>query len=352
MSFACESARGWMWMRALGAIVGAVGALGYVASAAAQQAPDAGVADAAPAAVLGDPTAPGTPPPPPPAGDTATPAGYQPAAPAQPPPPAPGAYGQTPVAPGYGQQPGYGQPGNALVEPLAPAPPEPVEHIRTDDANADHVVIGSTAFTAPKGSVYFSSYELILLQGGVAVTDNFQLTLTTLPPLITDQPYFVDLSAKFAFLQTPRFHMAAIGSLLAFGGADLDSVFAVGRLGIVGTACLTENCYVNISASSLFWLSGDLDRVVPVTLNLGVTARVAGIFSLLAEANLITAVGDLGSSSIDLFDAGALIGYGVRFSSGNFGFDLTFLRPVGFGDDTFILGVPWLAFTYRSDPLF
>jgi len=100
-------------------------------------------------------------------------------------------------------------------------------------------------------------------------------------------------------------------------------------------------------------MSGELDRVVPVTFNLGVTARVAGIFSLLAEANLITAVGDLGSSSIDIFDAGALIGYGVRLSSGNFGFDLTFVKPVGTGgDDVTILGIPWLAFTYRSNPLF
>lgn len=342
MSFACESARGGMWMRALGAIVGVVGVLGYVAGAAAQQAPDAGVADAAPAAVLGDPTEPVPVPPPPSGGDTATPAGYQEV---QQPPPPPGTYGQQPVAPGYGQ------PGYAPAEPI-PTQPEPVEHIRTDDANADHTVLGSTAFTAPRGSVYFSSYELILLQAGAAVTDNFQLTLTTLPPIIEDQPYFVDIAAKYAFLQTPRFHMAAIGSLLGLSGGDGGSLFALGRLGLVGTACLTENCYVNASLSALFWIGEDTSRVVPVTLNLGITARVAGIFSLLAEANFVAAVGDLAGSSVDVFESGALIGYGVRFSSGNFGFDLTFVKPViDDVDDVTILGIPWIAFTYRSNPL-
>lgn len=319
------------------------GVLGAVSGAAAQVA-DAGAPTAAPpnggAAVLGEPT-----PPPAPADPNAPPGGYAPA----PPPQAPGAYGQQPPQ-GYGQ-PGYGQPG--YVEPVQEAPPPP-EHARTDDANADHIVLGSTAFTAPKGSVYFSDYELFVIQAGVAVTDNVQLTATTWLPIVPEQPFFLDVSAKFAFLQTSRFHMAGIASILGITGTGSgDALPVVGRLALVATACITENCYVSASASAMFLFTENTTDVVPVILNFGMTARVAGIFSLLAEVNGIAAVGDLGRSSIDVFDAGVLLGYGVRFSNQNFGFDLTFVKPIIRGTDDFtVLGVPWLAFTYRTDALF
>ena len=45
--------------------------------------------------------------------------------------------------------------------------------------------------------------------------------------------------------------------------------------------------------------------------------------------------------------------YGVRFSGRNFGVDVTFLEPLasttGSFDNPFILGYPFLAFTYRTD---
>jgi hypothetical protein len=290
------------------------------------------------APVIGDPVVPPAPAgdpaavPPAPGGDTA-------------PPPVPASYGSA-SAP-------------QVAPPSAQAPAVDtarVESLRNDDAHADHIILGPTAFTAPRGSVYLSNYELLVVQGGVAITDEFQVTLTTLLPLIESQPFFADLSAKYAFLKTPRFHMAGIASILGLGDGDIDERFALGRATVVATGCITENCYVAASASAMLWLSPDIDRVVPVTLNLGITARLVGVFSLLAEANFIAAFGDLsGARSVDLFGRGALLGYGARFSSGNFGFDLTFVKPLiadDSSDDFFVIGVPWLAFTYRTDALF
>ena len=326
----------WPMVFGLGALCAATGAR-------AQQAPDAGaptasvttVIVAAPPAV---PDAPGvvvveTPP-----AGSPVPDGY-----ANVPPPPPGNYG--PAAPQI-----YGQPG--YVEPVvAPTP----ESLRTDDANADHVVLGPTAFTAPRGSVYVSDHELLLLQGGVAITDDLQLTLTSVLPIVGNLFYFVDLSAKYAFLQLPRFHAAGIGSILMVGDYDSgSSSLVVGRLGAVATACITENCYVSASASALFWLSGELASVVPITISLGAVARVASVFSLLLEGNLLAAAGDLGSSSVDVLEQTFTLGYGVRFSSGNFAFDLTMVKPFFLDSSSsgFRYGLPWLSLTYRTDPAF
>jgi len=291
----------------------------------------------APAAapVLGDPIVP-----PAPAGDASAV------------PPAPGNESAPPPVPDS-----YATPGATPPAPAAVATPAaPTESLRNDDAHADHIVLGPTAFTAPRGTVYLSDYELLVVQGGVAITDELQVTLTTLLPVIESQPFFADLSAKYAFLKTPRFHMAGIASILGIGDGDSSERFALGRATLVATGCITENCYVAASASAMLWLSPDLERVVPVTFNVGITARLVGVFSLLAEANFLAAFGDLsGARSVDVFERGALFGYGARFSSGNFGFDLTFVKPVISGDsggDFFVIGVPWLAFTYRTDALF
>lgn len=338
MSFSCRIGGFREAPRTVAAICAVLGVFGTAVGASAQQAPgpsaqqapgpSAQQAPGGDAAVLGEPA---------PAPD-----GQPGGASAVPPPPPPNGYGQP-------AQPVYGEPG--YVQPVEEAPPA-VESMRHDDSNADHIVLGSTAFTAPKGSVYFSDYDIFFIQGGVAITDNFQLTLTSWLPIVPEQPFFLDISGKFAFLQTPRFHMAALASVLGITGAGIGDVPVVGRLGVVATACITENCYVSASASALFWFTENISSVVPATLNLGITARLVGIFSLIAEVNGLAAVGSASVSGA-LFDTGVLIGYGIRLSNQNFGFDLSFVKPI-LRDAEFplVLGAPWLAFTYRSDALF
>ena len=334
------AARSWRVVLALGAVCGALGA---ASRAHAQQAPDAGAPTVA-VTTVGVATPPAVPDAPlvvvvetPPAGG-AVPEGY-----ASVPPPPPGNY--APAAPQIYGQPGYVAP---VVEPTP-------ENIRVDDANADHVVLGPTAFTAPRGSIYVSDYELLWVQGGVAVTDDLQLTLTSMVPVAGDLFYFADVAAKYAFLKLPRFHMAGIGSLLVIGDfGSGGSSLVVGRLGAAATACITENCYVHASASALFWLSRELSTVFPITLNLGLVARVAGVFSLLLEGDLLAVAGDIGASSLDFFEETFTVGYGVRFSGSNFGFDLTMVKPIFLdsSSDGWRFGYPFLSLTYRTDPTF
>jgi hypothetical protein len=71
----------------------------------------------------------------------------------------------------------------------------------------------------------------------------------------------------------------------------------------------------------------------------------------MAEPAMVGALGT-GSSNIT---SGAFFAfdYGVRLSGKNFGVDITFIEPVaattGTFNNPFILGYPFVAFTYRTD---
>jgi hypothetical protein len=76
---------------------------------------------------------------------------------------------------------------------------------------------------------------------------------------------------------------------------------------------------------------------------------VSSLVSLLVEPAV---VGVVQKSPDDNF-AAMTVDYGVRLSRKNFGVDLTLIKPVaatnGLGDNPFILGYPFVAFTYRTD---
>jgi len=123
--------------------------------------------------------------------------------------------------------PGYGPPAEPpAVTPLAPPMaelPGNERDVRFMDASMDRVGLFSTAETHPAGTFFFSDYELFLFQFGYAVTDNVQLALTGLLPLIKEQPYFFDLNAKVNFVRSRWFRLAgivALDVLVDAGGAD------------------------------------------------------------------------------------------------------------------------------------
>ena len=73
------------------------------------------------------------------------------------------------------------------------------------------MILGSTAETHPKGTFFFSDYELLLLQAGYAITDEFQLQLTGIPPIVKDQPYYCDIGAKLNIVRNESFRAAING---------------------------------------------------------------------------------------------------------------------------------------------
>src|ERR1019366_2987154 len=77
-----------------------------------------------------------------------------------------------------------GAPPPPAAAPDPPAPSGEPGDLRFRDANADRVILGSTAETHPKGTFFISDYEILLLQVGYAITDQLQVSVTGIPPLI------------------------------------------------------------------------------------------------------------------------------------------------------------------------
>jgi hypothetical protein len=222
------------------------------------------------------------------------------------------------------------------------------EEARFTDANADRVVLFSTAETHPKGTFYFSDYELILLQFGYAITDDFELALTGVPPIVKNQPYFFDLAAKLNVHRGDVFRFAVQA---AFDGilvpdSNPSSLFGV-RPGVVGQFCFDLLCHHSVSLNASTFVNSQSNIVLPLLFSAGLTVRANKLIKILAEPAYPTYAG--GGGNLDS-PKGFIGSYGIRLSGAHWGLDLTFIKPFYSGADIgLIMGVPWVAFTYRGD---
>jgi len=248
-------------------------------------------------------------------------------------------------------------------QPNEPAPPPPPvaapapssDDLRFRDANADRVILGSTAETHPKGTFFISDYEILLLQLGYAITDELQLQVTGVPPIIQNQPYYFDFGAKLNLVRGPSFRAAVNGGfdVVTTGGSGSGGPYYGGRLGAIGQICFNANgtCRSSVSINFGTILTSGINEVLPIYGSAGFIINVSRLVSLLAEPALLGAFG----TGTDNVSSGAFfaIDYGVRIAGGNFGVDLTFLEPVattaGSFSNPFILGYPFVVFTYRTD---
>lgn len=207
----------------------------------------------------------------------------------------------------------------------APAPLEPAE------PHADRVVLSPTAYTHPRGSVFLSSYDVIFLQAGTALTDRTQLTITATPPIGRPGEVriaFLDASLKSALVRQGLVRAAAMGSVS--GAATSEGLLLIGRVGGVAQLCLQGHCQSSLSLSTSFVLTG---RVV-VASGMGAIIRAGRFVSFLAEVDTViplTSAGDSGSA--------ILAGGGVRLHLRRFAMDLAFLGGTA--------PIPLLALTYR-----
>jgi hypothetical protein len=227
--------------------------------------------------------------------------------------------------------------------------------LRYRDANADRVVLGSTAETHPKGTFFISDYEILLVQLGYAVTDELQLEIAGVPPIVKNQPYYVDLGAKLNLYRGDSFRAALTGGfdIVTTGGTGPSGPYYGGRLGAIGQICFNGDgtCRSSLSLNVGTILTSGANEVLPIYGSAGFIFNVSKLVSILAEPATLGALGT-GSSNVG---AGAffVLDYGVRIAGPNFGVDLTFIEPVattsGSFDNPFILGYPFVAFTYRTD---
>lgn len=215
------------------------------------------------------------------------------------------------------------------------------------DANSDHVILGSTAETHPKGTFFFSDYEILLLQFGYAVTDNLQLSITGLPPIVKEQPYWFDFSLKLNVVRTEVFRAGLLAGLdvVVDPGSSSKSYFG-GHLAAVGQFCFEAKCRSSVSPNIGTFLNNQSNSILPIYGTAGLTIGTGTVVSILIEPGVLGVVGtgQFGGGSA----SAGFIDYGIRLSGKNFGADIAFIRPFTSGSPL-ILGVPWLALTYRTD---
>jgi len=236
-----------------------------------------------------------------------------------------------------------------LVAALAAAWPAAAQQqdVRDVDAGADRAILYSTAETHPKGTFYFSDYEIVFLQIGYAVTDSLQISLTGVPPLVKDQPYFFDLTAKVNLLRSDFFRaafMVAGDAVVLPKDSKPSSIFGL-RLGAIGQICFEATCRTSLVLNVGTLLNDKSNEVVPLYMAASAIVRLTDLVKIMVEPNYAVAVG---GGKVE-GPTGFLLNYGVRLSGRQFAFDLGFIKPFGADSDEFILGFPLLTFTYRTN---
>jgi hypothetical protein len=232
-------------------------------------------------------------------------------------------------------------------EPAPALLPSPTS-ARRIDAHADRVILMPTAETHPQGSFFVSSYELVLLQLGYALTDHVQLSALILPPLFTDQPFFISPTVKVNVARGDLGNVAFLGGvdLLASAGSDTDTEL-LGRLGAVAQLCLSKGCRSSISVNALAWAAFTNGAGSALVTSAGGVFRITDVFALLLEPTLgVPLAGEVVDEDTP---AGLALSYGIRLSGSAFAVDLTFVRPFFGGlEDELALGLPFVVATYRD----
>ncbi|MGC4064449.1 MAG: hypothetical protein QM784_07360 [Polyangiaceae bacterium] len=216
--------------------------------------------------------------------------------------------------------------------------------IREVDANVDRLVLMPTAETHPKGRLYFSAYEVVFWQLGYAFTDHVQATITSWPYVVRDQVFFVDGTVKANFLRTDLLRLAVLGGATYAAEDDGDDATTI-RGGVLGQLCVTAGCWTSISGGIIGWkeVGGSEDSLW--TGGIGLTSKLSKNIGILLEVDSATG---RDNGDPDLADF-ALLNYGLRFSGRTMGVDIAMVKPMPTHE--FVLGLPWISFTYRTDPL-
>lgn len=238
-----------------------------------------------------------------------------------------------------------------MVAPPPPAATTTVEKGTLEDANAGRAFFMGTALMPPAGTWSFEDYELMLIGGSYAVTDNFQLSVTTMVPVSSKfLPVFG--SAKVKLLRAGNTHVALQGGVGGLywneslsTGSGTKSVY-VGEIGAALTQCLDADCYTHVDgfAGTGFSLQSS-NSSVPLMISGALVAKLGRRVRLVLEADTGHVIGKINDTA-----NGVLVWYGLRFTSRQLGVDVGFTKPIcqGCSDGGFPIGFPIVAFAYRN----
>jgi len=188
--------------------------------------------------------------------------------------------------------------------------------------------------------VYLTSFEIVVLQVGYALSDSTQVTLTTTPPLGGEDVIFLsDLSLKSAFVRDGPVRAAAIGSVSGLMGLEQGN-FLLGRVGAVTELCLDQPCESSVTMGASALLAGPAVLMVS---GAGVIWRLSNWAAVVVEVD--TAI-PLGREAAD-FNGIAVIP-AFRFPFRTWSLDLGFFRPLDLDEPVEVL--PIVVFSYRFLP--
>jgi hypothetical protein len=196
-----------------------------------------------------------------------------------------------------------------------------------------------TAYTHPAGTVYLSSYDIVIAQAGYAFTDSTQLTLTGAPPFGDDLIFPLDLSLKVALENEGPVRVAAIGSVTGLIGLE-EGDFLLGRLGGAVQFCFDAACESSASVASTTLLAGPAMLTVA---GAGVIWRVAKWGAIVLELDVVVPLGrEVGEYN------GIAVLPGFRFPYRTWALDLGVARPLDNQEPG--PAIPIIVFTYRFLP--
>jgi len=241
--------------------------------------------------------------------------------------------------------------GSAQAQTVAAVGAPPAADVRALSAHADRVVLMPTAETHPAGTLFFDGYEIVVAGAGYALTDDVQASITFASDF--SSTVFVDLSCKGNLLRSRYLRLAAAASLDYAHGEQDELPF--GRATGIAQLCADPGCRSSLSLGFTLVAHDAPDTIVPLGLGAGFIAHVGGDFDMLLEYSAVLNAG----RELDLIDLPVyLLAYGARMSGNrHWALDVTLLRPLR-ADSTLrsraprvfdLLGVPFLAFTYRVD---
>jgi hypothetical protein len=234
---------------------------------------------------------------------------------------------------------------SVAAEPAPPPPPPPpaasadppvstaTDGARYSDAHSDRVLLFPTGETHPSGTFFISSYDIVGLGLGYALTDRFELELTAVLPGL------VDAAAKLNVLRSDWWRLATYGALdvpiYAFGPP-------VYRAGVTGQVCLSKLCWSSISLSAI-GAAGNTDlfpRHYGAAGSAGAILALSRTVKFLFEPVVSWVPGDATATE-------ALWSAGLRIGHERWALDLGFTYlGQGSGDSWPIL--PLIFFTWRT----
>ncbi len=218
------------------------------------------------------------------------------------------------------------------------------------DAAVDRNILLPSAETISAGQLTFNDYEIFLVGLTYGITDDLQVSATTLLPIVSDIPFVALVSAKYRLIAMDNMLLSIQPTLnLAHSSGETGGTFGFQLLYdyIVDDAGdLTLSA--GLSANWLF-VAGTFDEVsdgAGLLLGGAVTWRVAEIVKLMGELVL---PGAIGGGEFELVEQALLFNYGVRFFGERIAVDLTFLRPIHPDVDVgpLLMGIPYLTFSAR-----